>query len=227
MTLSFHRPRPRGATAARRPRGAATAAWLAAAVWLSCGTAAQARVDTEPNDTFDAAQRLGVPGGAFEVTGGRSFADPSDDFFRFRALSSGVLRIESTSSNAAADSVMGLFNGRGRLLASNDDAGGGSMSTIEFLLPRKGAYVLGFSGYNPALLSCAEGVTACYDTDGDFVFDTFVAGGGAGGSAGWDYTLRFTGASLVPEPPTALLFLPALALLQLVRARRSTARQNA
>lgn len=199
---------------------AATATPLLAAALLACASQAHAIGEVEPNSTLATAQLLGAPGGPFTVTGSRQFADPSDDFFRFNALAGGVLRVVSTSPSGAADSIMGLFNGSGLLLASNDDAGGGFMSTIEFTLPSAGAYVLGFSGYNPGLLTCTGSVTSCYDTNGDFVFDTFVAGGGAGGSAGWDYTLSFSGASLVPEPHAALLFLPALALLRLMRSRR-------
>lgn len=76
-----------------------------------------------------------------------------------------------------------------------------------------GRYVLGFSGYNPGLLACTATVTACYDTNGDFVFDTFVPGGGAGGSTGFDYQINITGAALVPEPGNLALLSLGLPLL--------------
>lgn len=193
---------------------------MAAATLLICGASAQAVGEIEPNNTLGTPQTPRVQVAPFVVTGSRLFADPSDDFFSFQVQAAGLLRIVSGSNNSSADSIMGLFSGASSLLASNDDApGSGFMSTIEFALPAAGTYVLGFSGYNPGLLACSGVVTACYDTNGDFIFDTFVAGGGAGGSAGWDHTLSFSGAALVPEPHATLLFLPALALL-LMRARR-------
>lgn len=196
------------------------APWCAAVALLALCNAAHAIGELEPNNTLATAQLIGAPGAPFVITGGRPFADTSDDFFRFQALSGGMLRIAASSPDGLADSIMGLFNGNGLLLASNDDAGGGTMSVIEFMLPTAGTYVLGLSGYNPALLSCTGSVTACYDTNGDFIFDTFVAGGGAGGSAGWDYTLSFSGVSLVPEPHAAWLWLPSLAFLGALFARR-------
>jgi hypothetical protein len=110
---------------------------------------------------------------------------------------------------------MGLYGPGGTLVASNDDGGTGSfMSIIELLVAPSmtGLYTIGFSGFNPGLLVCAGGVTECYDTDDDFVFDRFVAGGGAGGSTGWDYTLVVSLAS-VPEPSTMLLLAASLGML--------------
>ena len=94
------------------------------------------------------------------------------------------------------------------------------MSGLEFLVA-PGQYTIGFSGFNPGLLACTDTVTECYDTDGDFFFDTFVAGGGNGGSTGWDYTITVTG--LVPEPGSLALLalaLPAVVALDRRRARR-------
>jgi hypothetical protein len=178
--------------------------------------------ETEPNNEWAAAQAIANANGDFLIDGTRSFADPSDDFFSFMVRGPGVLRIESSSTDGAADSIMGLFNAGGMLLASNDD-GTGSMSTIVFNVTAPGTYSVGFSGFNPGLLACTGAVTACYDTDDDLVFDTFVAGGGAGGSTGWDYRISLSGVALVPEPHAALLLAPGLALL-LMRRRRKSAR---
>lgn len=203
-----------------RRRSSAVLSCLALAAW-PLGASAQVN-ETEPNDTLGASQMIAIGGGDFSIDGGRTFADPSDDFYSFLVRGPGLLRIVASSPDAGADSVMGLFDSAGNLLASSDDGAGGMMSAIEYTVSaaQLGSFSIGFSGYNPGLLSCTGAVTACYDTDGDFVFDTFVAGGGAGGSTGWDYTLSMSGVALVPEPETALLILPGLALLLAARKRR-------
>lgn len=198
---------------------------------LAAAGTAQAIAEIEPNNTLGGAQGITNPLGAFSITGERSFADPSDDFFSFVVAGSGALSIFATSPDAFADSIMGLFDPMGNLVASNDDGGGnGFMSAISYMVPagQFGRYTLGFSGYNPGLLACTATVTACYDTNGDFIFDTFVAGGGAGGSTGWTYALNFDGVSLVPEPQGALLLVSgALAVLAWSRRRASTAAPRA
>lgn len=209
-----------------------TVVWRRCVAALSCVLfiawpgAAHAYLEAEPNDSWASAQLFANPTGDFFIDGGRSFANPSDDFFSFTVYGTGLLRIESSSADGGADSIMGLFDGMGTLLASNDDGpGAGTMSVIEYMVTagQIGRFTIGFSGYNPGLLACTETVTQCYDTNGDFVFDTFVAGGGAGGSTGWDYRISLTGVSLVPEPATALLFVPALGWLLLRRRRGAPA----
>jgi hypothetical protein len=205
--------------------------FLAGAIASVCAigfgtTAATAATETEPNDTLATAQFVANTGGSLVIVGQRSFADPSDDFFSFDVFATGVLSISSASSDGAADSILGLYNAGGTLVASNDDGASGSMSAINFNVPNgmTGRYSIGFSGYNPGLLACTDAVTSCYDTTGDFVFDTFVAGGGAGGSTGWDYQIDISGVALVPEPGIYLMFgLGLPLLLGLKRRSRSLA----
>jgi hypothetical protein len=180
-----------------------------------------AHAENEPNDTLAQAEVLNNPAGSFLIGGSRSFADPSDDFFSILVRQAGMLRIAASSSSSAADSIMGLFDSSGQLLASNDNgAGMGGMSLIEFGITAPGTYTIGFSGFNAGFIACTDTVTQCYDTDGDFVFDQFVAGGGDGGSTGWDYQLHVSGVAAVPEPASMLLLIPGLALPALSRRRR-------
>lgn len=184
--------------------------------------------EVEPNNSLATAQVLtGGGNGMLGVAGERSFADPSDDFFAFYVARGGLVSIASTSPDGFADSIMGLFDPSGMLVASNDDGGAGFMSDIDYVVPDSmtGIYKLGFSGFNPLLLACGGAVTECYDTDGDFVFDTFVAGGGAGGSAGWTYEITLRGSVLISEPPAPLLAATALLLLAAPMRRRARRQQ--
>jgi hypothetical protein len=186
--------------------------------------AAQAAVFTEvePNNTLATAQLISDPGSVQTVINGqRQFSDASDDFFRFSVAANTSLQIVSTSSVSLADSIMGLYNPAGTLVASNDDAAvGNTMSAISFQVGAGGLYTVGFSGFNAGLLACGAGITSCYDTNDDFLFDTFVAGGGEGGSAGWAYSLTINQiAAPIPEPETYLLFGAGLAMLPLLRKR--------
>jgi len=155
-----------------------------------------------------------------QINGARTFVDPSDDFFAFEVRSGGALQITTSSPDGFADSVLGLFGPTGNLVASDDDGGPAFMSAINYVVApgAVGIYRIGFSGFNPGVLSCTATVTACYDTNGDFVFDTFVAGAGAGGSTGWDYAISVSGVALVPEPGAWLLLALGLPWLVL-RAR--------
>lgn len=191
---------------------------------------ALAVVEVEPNDTLATAQYVSSGSAAFVISGERTFADPTDDFFSFDVGAGGLLSIVSSSPDFGADSIMGLFGPGGTLLASNDDgAGSGSMSALEYFIPSgaTGRYTLGFSGYNPGLLSCTDTVTECYDISGDFIFDNFVAGGGSGGSTGWTYTLDVSGVALVPEPRALALFALGVPLLVALRQRRRSLRPRA
>lgn len=210
------------------------APWLvrgasATALILSCSLSAQAAVigESEPNDTYATAQVVAATATAnTTINGGRTFADPSDDFFRFFVPAFTTLRISSSSPTASADSILGLFGPTGLLLASNDDGVAGTfMSALSYFTGNVGGlFTIGFSGYNPGILSCGAGVTSCYDTNNDFVFDTFVAGGGAGGSTGWLYSIAIDQVAAVPEPPLVALLALGLAVAFIPRrARRDVA----
>lgn len=192
------------------------AATMICAAPMYCAQAADFN-ESGLNDSLDAAQSIANSSFPFTIAGSRTFADPSDDFFSFNFLTAGVVRIEATSSSSGADSILGLFDTSGRLVASNDDGGAGSsMSALSFVVTagNVGRFTVGIAGFNPGLVACGGGVTACYDTDGDFLFDTFVPGGTvAGSSTGWDYELRISAIPAVPEPASLLLLAPGLAVI--------------
>lgn len=199
--------------------------WAVGASLAAASGIAQSFTEIEPNDTLAGAQVLLNAPGPFTVAGDRTFANPSDDFFSFVVRAPGMLSIVSSSPDAFADSIMGLYDPMGNLVASDDDGASGFMSAIHFNVPDGllGRYTVGFSGYNPGLLACTATVLQCYDTTGDFLFDTFVPGGGPGGSTGWTYSLSMDGVALVPEPHAALLALPGLLTVLAWRRRRVAA----
>ena len=202
---------------------------VAAAAWLLATAPASATLveESEPNDTRVTAQVIVNSEPLIVINGGRTFANPSDDFFSFDVRGTGLLSISTLSAMFAADSIIGLYNPAGTLVASNDDAPGfGFMSGLQYSVGAgmTGRYTLAISGYNPGLLACTATVTQCYDTNGDFIFDTFVPGGGAGGSTGWDYAIVIGGAAMVPEPGSAALLLLGLPWLW---QRRRTRQRSA
>lgn len=198
---------------------------LSLALTASCVVPAQAGMvsEVESNDSYATAQLVaGTAVAQTIINGARTFADPSDDFFRFFVPAFTTLRISSTSPDAFADSILGLFGPTGLLLASNDDAGTGTtMSGLTFVTGNlSGLFAIGFSGFNAGLLACGTGVSSCYDTNNDFVFDTFVAGGGAGGSTGWLYRITLDQVAAVPEPSIAALLALGFALAAVRRRSR-------
>ena len=211
----------------KRFLGAPIGALLCGLFAAASGSAAY--VELEPNDSLGTAQVILHTDPVVMIDGSRTFNNPSDDFYSVFVRKGGMLSIKASSPDGAADSIMGLFDPLGNLVASNDDGpGNGTMSTIDYLIDglAMGWYSVGLSGFNPGLLACVPGVTACYDSNGDFLFDTFVAGGGAGGSTGWDYQLTLSGPGLVSVPnPTALVGL-ALALLAAGRYRQARQRNT-
>lgn len=197
--------------------GGLLAGWLLLAPPAMSGVV----VETEPNDTLASAQFITNGSVSFRIDGERTFDNPSDDFFAFEVRSGGLLSIRSSSPDAFADSIMGLFDPLGNLVASSDDNGVDFMSAIDFTVDaaQVGIWRLALSGFNPLLLSCTATVTECYDTDGDFRFDTFVSGGGSGGSTGWAYSIDLRGDALVPAPGSMALVALALPIAGWARRR--------
>lgn len=116
--------------------------------------------------------------------GPRNSGGGSDvDFFTFTELPTGAPFIAEIT-NGSFDTVLGLFDDAGELVAVDDDAGAGVLSRLEGITPSGGVLHLAVSGYS----------------DFNFTGDHFQSG---------EYRLELT---VIPEPGSLGLVLAAVAL---------------
>lgn len=101
----------------------------------------------EPNDSFASARTISVPFNSSEI---RRYTELSPtggdvDFFRFRARAGTTLIAEVAAGQL--DSVLGLFDSAGNLVAADDDGGAGLLSRIVFPIPADGDYIVAVSAF--------------------------------------------------------------------------------
>jgi hypothetical protein len=95
----------------------------------------------EPNNDLKHAKRIGLP---FSTLAEKRFteirpAGQDVDYFRVRKLREGQTLIAETLSGQI-DSVLGIFDAGGNLLAADDDGGLGVLSRVELEIPADGTY---------------------------------------------------------------------------------------
>jgi hypothetical protein len=96
--------------------------------------------EKEPNNGFREAQPL-TPGQ--QVQGAISQKQDVDVYrFEGRAGQHVVAEVLAARYGSALDSFLTLYDGEGRVLASNDDSDGSPDSRLELRLPRDGTYYL-------------------------------------------------------------------------------------
>jgi hypothetical protein len=103
------------------------------------------RDDLEPNNTFSRAVRVKLP-----YTNQDRFAEIRPlggdvDFYKFSATEGDVLVVETVPGNQV-DTMIGLFDAAGNLLAINDDGGAfglGGLSRLAALVPATASYFVG------------------------------------------------------------------------------------
>jgi len=108
----------------------------------------------EPNDTFRKARNISLPFDSIPVTRFTEIEPVGGDvdYFRFSAEAGTVLVAEIVSGQL--DSLIGLFDSAGNLIAVDDDGGAGVLSRIVFPISDSGDYAL------------AVGVWPDFDFDG-------------------------------------------------------------
>jgi hypothetical protein len=79
------------------------------------------------------------------------------DFFRFRAKAGDILAIETVPGLQAMDTVLGIFDDEGNLLAANDDGGAGTLSRLLVQVAVDGTYAVGVSTYPDLTFTGAGG----------------------------------------------------------------------
>jgi hypothetical protein len=69
------------------------------------------------------------------------------DFYRFRAKAGDILVIETVPGRQTMDTVLGLFDSGGNLIAADDDSGTGTLSRIAVRVPADGIYAAAVSTF--------------------------------------------------------------------------------
>lgn len=113
--------------------------------------------DIEVNNNLWTAQTIARPVGSFAEVGLLNLTPGDADFVKIKLYQGETLTAITTPLGNAQftvpDTQMTLFDGIGSPLMSNDDAGTGNGSTIQYLVPVTGDYYIGISGYDDPLFA--------------------------------------------------------------------------
>jgi len=143
--------------------------------------------EVEPNDDPSMAQ-LVPSNGAFISASFEGALSPGDvDYYQVNLIGTDLLFVDIFDFTPAVfddnDSILGLFDENGVLVAFNDNAAFGTLSALVAIVPTPGSYFLAVSG--------AGDVNFVGDHDQSF-----------------DYVLTF---NTIPAPSTVLLLVPTFA----------------
>jgi hypothetical protein len=127
----------------------------------------------EPNDTLATATPAFEDGDESQFAGviGDGENGPRDvDLFAFMLEAGDLLDVQITAAatGSSLDSFLMLFDAGGSLWASNDDSGSSPDSSLSFVAPVAGGYVLGVSGHGNAFYSPETGDGAVASSTGPY-----------------------------------------------------------
>jgi hypothetical protein len=98
------------------------------------------------NNTLATAKRVSLPFTSNSVLQFTEHETPGDiDFFKFRAKAGQILVAETLTGRL--DTLIGLFDSAGNLLAFDDDLGDGVLSRLAIIAPADGDYIVGVTQY--------------------------------------------------------------------------------
>jgi hypothetical protein len=94
------------------------------------------------NNTLATAKRVNLPFTSNSVLQFTEHETPDDiDFFKFKAKAGQILMVETLTGRL--DTLIGLFDSAGTLLAIDDDFGDGALSRLAIIAPADGDYIVG------------------------------------------------------------------------------------
>ena len=94
------------------------------------------------NNTLATAKRVSLPFTSNSVLQFTEHETPDDlDFFKFKAKAGQILMVETLTGRL--DTLIGLFDSAGNLLAIDDDSGDGTLSRLAIIAPADGDYIVG------------------------------------------------------------------------------------
>jgi hypothetical protein len=94
------------------------------------------------NNTLAGAKRISLPFTSSSVLQFTEHETANDlDFFKFKAKAGQILMVETLTGRL--DTLVGLFDAAGNLLAIDDDSGDGTLSRLAILAPADGDYIVG------------------------------------------------------------------------------------
>jgi len=119
----------------------------------------------EPNNTLGSARNINLPFNSIDLSNYTEIEPTGGDidFFRFQATGGQTLLAEVVAGQL--DSLIGLFDANGNLLAVDDDGGSGLLSLIQFPIPATGTYVLAVTTFGDG------GFTGAGGSGGRYVLD--------------------------------------------------------
>jgi hypothetical protein len=98
------------------------------------------------NDTLASAKRVSLPFTSNSVLQFTEHETPTDlDFFKFKAKAGQIIMVETLTGQL--DTLIGLFDSAGNLLALDDDSGDGVLSRLAIFAPADDDYIVGVTQF--------------------------------------------------------------------------------
>jgi hypothetical protein len=125
----------------------------------------------EPNDSLRKARRINLPFNSIPITRYTEIEPAGGDVDIFRFYAQGGTSLVANIVSGQLDTVLGLADATGALVAFDDDGGTGLLSRIQYSVPASGYYYLAVSTFPDLSFTGAGG------SGGRYVLDLFTVDG--------------------------------------------------